>query len=83
MRIYMKLAKSFTIEPDLNEYVASTKGARSASERVNELLRRAMLEEQYEKLEREAAAFFAAASKESRREVRSFQRASLRTLSRD
>jgi len=83
MRIYMKLAKSFTIEPDLNEYVASTKGARSASERVNELLRRAMLEEQYEKLEREAAAFFAAAPKESRREARSFQRASLRTLSRD
>jgi len=79
----MKLAKSFTIEPDLNEYVATTKGARSASERVNELLRRAMLEEQYEKLEREAAAFFTAAPKESRREVRSFQRASLRTLSRD
>ncbi len=79
----MKLAKSFTIEPDLNEYVATTKGARSASERVNELLRRAMLEEQYEKLEREAAAFFAAARKEGRREVRSFQRASLRTLSRD
>jgi hypothetical protein len=83
MRIHMKLAKSFTIEPDLNEYVATTKGTRSASERVNELLRRAMLEEQYEKLEREAAAFFAAARKESRREVRSFQRASLRTLSRD
>ncbi len=79
----MKLAKSFTIEPELNEYVATTKGARSASERVNELLRRAMLEEQYEKLEREAAAFFAAAQKESRREVKSFQRASLRTLSRD
>lgn len=83
MRTYMKLAKCFTIEPDLNEYVATTKGARSASERVNELLRRAMLEEQYENLEREAAAFFAAARKESRREVRAFQRASLRTLSRD
>jgi hypothetical protein len=83
MRIHMKLAKSFTIEPDLNEYVATTKGTRSASERVNDMLRRAMLEEQYEKLEREAAAFFVAARKESRREVRSFQRASLRTLSRD
>jgi hypothetical protein len=83
MRNYMKLAKSFTIEPDLNEYVATTKGTRSASERVNDMLRRAMLEEQYEKLEREAAIFFAAARKESRREVRSFQRASLRTLSRD
>ena len=31
----MRIAKSFTIEPDLSTYVAETKGPRSASERVN------------------------------------------------
>ena len=32
----MRLAKTFTIEPDINDYVDETKGDRSASERVNE-----------------------------------------------
>jgi hypothetical protein len=31
----MRLAKSFTIEADIKEYVDETKGDRSASERVN------------------------------------------------
>jgi hypothetical protein len=44
----MRLAKSFTIEADIKEYVDETKDDRSASERVNELLRRAMIQEQYE-----------------------------------
>lgn len=78
----MRLAKSFTIEPDLNEYVDETKGDASASERVNELLRRAMLQEQYEKLEAEAAEFFADAQVD-RAEAKSFQKASLRTFGRD
>ena len=78
----MKLAKSFTIEPDINEYVDETKGERSASERVNELLRRAMRQEQYEKLEAEAAAFFAE-SKAEHAETKAMQKAALRTLSRD
>jgi hypothetical protein len=75
----MRLAKSFTIEPDINEYVDETKGDRSASERVNELLRRAMIQEQYDALE--AAEFFSP-SKADRAEARAFQKASLRTFSR-
>jgi len=78
----MRIAKSFTIEPDLSTYVAETKGPRSASERVNELLRRAMLQEQYEQLAAEAAEFFAEAQT-GRAETKDFQRASLRTFSRD
>lgn len=44
----MSLAKSFTIEPDLLEYVEETKGDASASKRINQLLRRAMIQEQYD-----------------------------------
>lgn len=81
---HMRTAKSFTIEEDVNEYVASTKGDRSASERVNELLRRGISQEQEERLEREAAAFFSKNPRtRSRKEIRAFQQASLRTLSRD
>ena len=78
----MRLAKSFTIEPDLNEYVEETKGDASASERVNELLRRAMVQEQYDRLEAEAAEFFGSI-KAGRAEAKSFQKASLRAFGRD
>ena len=57
-------------------------GHRSASERVNELLKRAILEEQYDRLEAEAAAFFTE-DRSSRDETRAFQKAALRTLYRD
>ncbi len=79
----MRLAKTFTIEPEINEYVDETKGDHSASERVNELLRRAILEEQYERLDAEAAAFFADDSNADRAETKAMRKASLRTLSRD
>jgi hypothetical protein len=78
----MRLPKSFMVEPEINEYVDATKGDRSASERVNELLKRAIVEEQYDRLEAEAAAFFAEAHS-SRGETRAFQKAALRTLDRD
>jgi hypothetical protein len=78
----MRTTKSFTIEKEINEYVASTRGIASASERVNELLRRAIIEEQYEKLEAEAAAFFSE-PEQGRPETRSFQKAALRTFERD
>jgi hypothetical protein len=81
-RITVRLAKSFTIEPEINEYVDETKGNRSASERVNELLRRAMLQERYDRLEAEVAAFFRDA-KADRDEAKAFQKASLRSLGRD
>jgi hypothetical protein len=78
----MRIAKSFTIEADLSSYVDETKGDRSASERVNELLRLAMIQEQYDRLEAEAAEFFAD-GKAGRSETRAFQKESLRTFSRD
>ena len=78
----MRLAKSFMVDPEINEYVDSTKGERSASERVNELLKRAIREEQYDRLEAEAAAFFAGA-RSSRAETRAFQKAALRSFDRD
>jgi hypothetical protein len=79
----MRAAKSFTIEEEVNEYVASTKGERSASERVNELLRRAILQEQGERFAREAAAFFSDTRNAGRKEARAFQKASRKSLARD
>jgi hypothetical protein len=79
----MRFSKSFTLEPEISEYVTSTKGNGSASDRVNDLLRRAMLQEKYELLEKEAAAFFSAASTKERTEADAFQRAAIRTLERD
>src|SRR5258708_35865186 len=76
-----KLPKSYTIEPDVNDYVEATKGDRSASKRVNELLKRAIIQEQYEQLEREAALFFATETGD-RSETKSLQRAPRRTLAR-
>jgi hypothetical protein len=78
----MRISKSFTLESDVSEYLDETKGDRSASERANELLRRAMLLEQCEKLEAEAKDFFSS-SKAGRTESKAFQKASFRTLTRD
>jgi hypothetical protein len=77
-----KLPKSYTIEPDVNHYVEATKGDLSASKRVNELLKRAIIQEQYEQLEREAARFFAAEAGD-RSETKALQRAARRTLEHD
>lgn len=78
----MRISKSFTIEPDISNYVDETKGERSASDRVNELLRLAMLQEQYGRLAAEAAEFFADAHRD-RAGTKAFQKASLRTFGRD
>jgi hypothetical protein len=78
----MRLPKSFTLESEVNDYVLSTKGNRSASDRVNELLKLAIQQEQYDALEAEAAAFFSE-SQEHRPEDRAFQKAALRTIARE
>ncbi len=78
----MRIPKSFTIEAEISNYVDETKGEQSASDRVNDLLRRAMIQEQYERLEAEAAEFFASANAD-RAETQEFQKASLRTFGRD
>jgi hypothetical protein len=81
-RVDMRIPKSFTLDPEVSNYVDETKGEQSASDRVNDLLRRAMIQEQYERLEAEAAKFFASANSD-RAETRGFQKASLRTFGRD
>ena len=82
MKSSMRATKSFTIESEISEYVANTRGEASASQRVNELLHRAIIEEQYEKLEAEATAFFADATA-GRAGTKAFQEAALRTFDRD
>ena len=77
-----KLAKSYTIESEVDTYVVATKGERSASRRVNELLKKAIIQEQYDQLEREAAAFFALEA-DHRTETKAFLKAARRTLERD
>lgn len=76
-----KVAKSYTIEPEVESYVSSTRGELSASQRVNELLKRGIAQEKDEQLDHEAAAFFA--SETSRNGTRAFQKSARRTLERD
>ena len=78
----MRFSRSFTVDRSILDYLQRTRASRSRSDRVNELLRRAILEEQYESLEREAADFFARAAKAERTESRAFARASRRSLAR-
>jgi hypothetical protein len=78
-----KIAKSFTLEREVSEYVAHTKGEQSASERVNQLLKRAMLQERYDRLEAEAEMFFASVKPAEQKASRAFQAASIRSITRD
>lgn len=78
-----RFSKSFTVDRSILDYLQRTRSSGSRSERVNELLRRAILEEQYEALTREAAEFFAAAGKTERTESTAFAAASRRSIARD
>jgi hypothetical protein len=77
-----RFSTSFTVDRSILDYLRRTRSKRSRSERVNELLRRGILQEQYEALEREAAEFFAAAGKPERAESRAFAAASRRSITR-
>jgi hypothetical protein len=77
----MRLAKTFKIDAKINEYIDASKGSRTASEGVNELLRRAMFAEQYDRLETEASAFFAH-NESDRSEIRDFRKARASLLAR-
>jgi hypothetical protein len=74
------MAKSFTLEPIVAGYGTRTKGKQSISDRVNQLLKRGMLQELYDKLEDEAEAFFASVKNTEREETRLFQAASIRSI---
>jgi Arc/MetJ family transcription regulator len=80
---HMKKAKSFTISDDILAQVAETKGNRSTSQRVNDLLREALALERRERLEQEAAEFFAVENQHSNRERESYLKASRKSLSRE
>jgi hypothetical protein len=82
MRTVTKATKTFSLDRDILADVKRTKGAVSESERVNRLLRSALDLEKKAALEQEASSFFAAASTE-RKERRSFQTATVRTLARE
>jgi hypothetical protein len=77
----MRKAKTFTIEESLLADIERTRGSRSVSARVNELLSRALDLERRSALEREAALFYSAPR--DRREEVAFQTAALRSLKRD
>jgi hypothetical protein len=79
----MRKAKTFTVEESVLTLVERTKGDRSTSERVNELLKLALEVEQRNKLEHEAALFYSAVKQGDRREERAFEKASLRSFERD
>jgi hypothetical protein len=78
---YMRIPKTLTVEQSVLADVERTKGERSTSERVNELLKRALELERLDELEQEAALFYSDAK--HKQEERAFQKASLRSLTRD
>jgi hypothetical protein len=78
----MRVPKTFTVEESTLADLERTRGDRSMSERVNELLKLALEQEAKHDLEREAAVFFSG-NKNDRTERRAFQKASLRSLERD
>jgi hypothetical protein len=80
---YMRNPKTFTIDRNVLRYVAVTARGGSESERVNELLKQAIRGEMYRKLELEAAEFFAAPARRSRRETKAFQSAAIKSITRD
>jgi phospholipase/lecithinase/hemolysin len=65
--------------------IERTKGKRSTSECVNELLKLALEQEQEQRqaLEQEAARFYSVANQSDRTEERAFQQASLRRMRRE
>ena len=79
----MRIAKTFTVEESLLAEVERTRGTRSTSERVNELLKRALEQDQRDELEREAALFYSVANQEGRQEERAFQEASQRSMAKE
>jgi predicted CopG family antitoxin len=77
----MRIPKTLTVEQSVLAEVEQTKGGRSTSERVNELLKRALDLERQERLHREAALFYS--EDDDRREELAFQKASLRSIVRE
>ena len=78
----MRQYATFTLESGVLDYVQRTRRGRSRSQRVNELLQRAIESERREALAKEAEAFFARPSRADRAETRAFRAAATRSLAR-
>ena len=78
-----RYSRSFTIDRATLDYIHRTRARRSHSERVNELLQRAIQQEQYEALEKEAAEFYRVANTKGRTEAKAFATASIRSITRE
>ncbi|MFZ0311181.1 MAG: hypothetical protein WAL85_00620 [Candidatus Korobacteraceae bacterium] len=82
MRSALRKTRSFSLDPELLLEIDRTKGHDSASQRVNALLKYALEMERKATLREEAAQFFAG-SQDARREQRAFQRAGIKSWSRE
>ncbi|MGA8689879.1 MAG: hypothetical protein WB662_08250 [Methyloceanibacter sp.] len=78
----VRKTRSFSLDPEVIAELDRTKGDDSASERVNQLLKLALETERKADLWREAEEFFSNAP-DDRHERRAFQKAGLRTLTRE
>ena len=81
--ICVKKNTSFSIDRDLLLEVKRSRGGRSTSQRVSQLLRRALELERLERLEQEAKDFFGSQTAVEREEALAFQAASLSSLTRE
>lgn len=82
MRAAVRKTRTFSLDPDVLAEVERTKGHASASERVNHLLKSALELERKASLYEEVAQFFNTAP-DDREERRAFQKANLRTWTRE
>ncbi len=82
MRSAVRKTRSFSLDPEVLDQVERTKGQASASERVNHLLKYALEMERKASLYQEAAQFFSMAP-DDREERGAFQKANLRSWSRE
>jgi hypothetical protein len=81
MRSAVRKTRSFSLDQEVLSEVERTRGEVSASERVNQLLKYALETERKASLYQEAAQFFSSAP-DDRPERRAFQKAGLKSWSR-
>ena len=78
----LKKTRSFSLDESVLSEVERTKGPHSTSEHVNNLLKRALDDQQREKLAEETRLFFETAP-DDREERRAFQKANRKTWKRE
>lgn len=81
--IGMRKRVTYTIDEEFVRHIEKTRGERSASERVNDLLRRGMRQELEEELARQARNFFRKADPDERSERRAYLELTKQSWARD